>query len=120
VKLSFRNVRFNRSFTSQQAEARTERAREQAEARTERAREQAEARTERAREQAEATARKPERALALVVFSLYQKFLSCTSGAKRSAFATEKANGQRKGSRLSRTLEKLDSRSEALRVNERL
>ncbi|KAC9255306.1 hypothetical protein E3N88_44230 [Mikania micrantha] len=38
--------------------------------------------------------------------------------AKRSAFATEKANGQREGSRLSRTLAKLDSHSEALRVSE--
>ncbi|KAI3664705.1 hypothetical protein L1987_89522 [Smallanthus sonchifolius] len=35
--------------------------------------------------------------------------------AKRGAFATEKANGQREGSRLSRTLAKLDSHSEALR-----
>ncbi|GJR34110.1 hypothetical protein Tco_1209794 [Tanacetum coccineum] len=42
------------------------------------------------------------------------------SGAKRSAFATEKANGQREGSRLSRTLAKLDSHSEALRVSEAL
>ncbi|GJS45533.1 hypothetical protein Tco_0595654, partial [Tanacetum coccineum] len=40
--------------------------------------------------------------------------------AKRSAFATEKANGQREGSRLSRTLAKLDSHSEALRVSEAL
>ncbi|KAI3671165.1 hypothetical protein L1987_87457 [Smallanthus sonchifolius] len=37
--------------------------------------------------------------------------------AKRGAFATEKANGQREGSRLSRTLAKLDSHSEALRTN---
>ncbi|GMN30940.1 hypothetical protein TIFTF001_050704 [Ficus carica] len=41
-------------------------------------------------------------------------------GAKRSAFATEKANGQREGSRLSRALAKLDSHSEALRVSEAL
>ncbi|GJS10073.1 hypothetical protein Tco_0366869 [Tanacetum coccineum] len=34
--------------------------------------------------------------------------------AKRSAFATEKVNGQREGSRLSRTLAKLDSHSKAL------
>ncbi|GJV37093.1 hypothetical protein Tco_1409570 [Tanacetum coccineum] len=40
--------------------------------------------------------------------------------AKRSAFATKKANGQREGSRLSRTLAKLDSHSEALRVSEAL
>ncbi|XLT04599.1 hypothetical protein HN51_043348 [Arachis hypogaea] len=40
--------------------------------------------------------------------------------AKRSAFATEKANGQREGSRLSRALAKLDSHSEALRVSEAL
>ncbi|KAF3648956.1 hypothetical protein FXO38_17896 [Capsicum annuum] len=40
--------------------------------------------------------------------------------AKRSAFATEKVNGQRKGSRLSRALAKLDSHSEALRVSEAL
>ncbi|KAK1440122.1 hypothetical protein QVD17_05947 [Tagetes erecta] len=33
-------------------------------------------------------------------------------GAKRSAFATEKANGQLEGPRLSRTLAKLDSYSE--------
>ncbi|KAH0640849.1 hypothetical protein KY285_037435 [Solanum tuberosum] len=39
-----------------------------------------------------------------------------TTGAKRSAFATEKANGQREGSRLSRALAKLDSHSEALRI----
>lgn len=40
--------------------------------------------------------------------------------AKRSAFATEKTNGQREGSRLSRALAKLDSHSEALRVSEAL
>ncbi|GJU88746.1 NADH dehydrogenase subunit 7 [Tanacetum coccineum] len=40
--------------------------------------------------------------------------------AKRSAFATKKVNGQREGSRLSRTLAKLDSLSEALRVSEAL
>ncbi|TXG46223.1 hypothetical protein EZV62_028254 [Acer yangbiense] len=40
--------------------------------------------------------------------------------AKRSAFATEKANGLREGSRLSRALAKLDSHSEALRVSEAL
>ncbi|KAF3452247.1 hypothetical protein FNV43_RR08345 [Rhamnella rubrinervis] len=40
--------------------------------------------------------------------------------AKRRAFATEKANGQREGSRLSRALAKLDSHSEALRVSEAL
>ncbi|KAL6956251.1 hypothetical protein U1Q18_041292 [Sarracenia purpurea var. burkii] len=39
--------------------------------------------------------------------------------AKRSAFATEKANGQREGSRLSRALAKRHSHSEALRVSER-
>lgn len=46
--------------------------------------------------------------------------ISFLSGAKRSAFATEKANGQREGSRLSRALAKLDSHSEALRVSEAL
>ncbi|KAH0688470.1 hypothetical protein KY284_019023 [Solanum tuberosum] len=40
----------------------------------------------------------------------------CPTRAKRSAFATEKANGQREGSRLSRALAKLDSHSEALRI----
>lgn len=43
-----------------------------------------------------------------------------SSGAKRSAFATEKANGQREGSRLSRALAKRHSHSEALRVSEAL
>ena len=47
-------------------------------------------------------------------------FLHIEMGAKRSAFATEKANGQREGSRLSRALAKLDSHSEALRVSEAL
>jgi len=47
-------------------------------------------------------------------------FLLIKEGAKRSAFATEKANGQREGSRLSRALAKLDSHSEALRVSEAL
>nr|GFA22689.1 NADH dehydrogenase [ubiquinone] iron-sulfur protein 2 [Tanacetum cinerariifolium]GFA57224.1 NADH dehydrogenase [ubiquinone] iron-sulfur protein 2 [Tanacetum cinerariifolium] len=42
------------------------------------------------------------------------------TGAKRSAFATEKTNGQREGSRLSQMLAKLDSHSEALRVSEAL
>lgn len=46
--------------------------------------------------------------------------ISFLSGAKRSAFATEKANGQREGSRLSRALAKLDSHYEALRVSEAL
>ncbi|KAF4347709.1 hypothetical protein F8388_002426 [Cannabis sativa] len=36
------------------------------------------------------------------------------------SFSTEKANGQRKGSRLSRALAKLDSHSKALRVSEAL
>ncbi|GKF83518.1 hypothetical protein Tco_0245174, partial [Tanacetum coccineum] len=40
--------------------------------------------------------------------------------AKTSAFATEKANGQCEGSRLSRTLVKLDFHSKALRVSEAL
>lgn len=38
----------------------------------------------------------------------------------KEKLATEKANGQREGSRLSRTLAKLDSHSEALRVSEAL
>ncbi|GJW94144.1 hypothetical protein Tco_0173816 [Tanacetum coccineum] len=40
--------------------------------------------------------------------------------AKRSVFTTEKANGQREGLRLSRTLAKLDSHNESLRVSEAL
>ncbi|GJT04794.1 hypothetical protein Tco_0839256 [Tanacetum coccineum] len=40
--------------------------------------------------------------------------------AKRSAFATEKENDQREGSRLTQMLAKLDSHSEALRVSEAL
>ncbi|KAI7758382.1 hypothetical protein M8C21_001933, partial [Ambrosia artemisiifolia] len=43
-----------------------------------------------------------------------QEVLKSLLGAKRGAFATEKANNQREGSRLSRTLVKLDSQSEAL------
>nr|GEX99262.1 NADH dehydrogenase [ubiquinone] iron-sulfur protein 2 [Tanacetum cinerariifolium]GEZ32378.1 NADH dehydrogenase [ubiquinone] iron-sulfur protein 2 [Tanacetum cinerariifolium] len=47
-------------------------------------------------------------------------FLSFYLRGKEKRFATEKANGQREGSRLSRTLAKLDSHSEALRVSEAL